>query len=170
MASIATERMPLEPERSRGHPIGWKGKGRRAGYLLQLGWLAGHFATRQPPRSAASVILWRRKEGRNSWSKDSWRAGSSDTWRREWDVGEVVESSLDIVEGRQSAGMDKAERSNALVAASRIPQFHFISSLLLLNFILHFVKILTSPLISFSISSPPHIRGLNYIILPSTPQ
>ena len=58
----------------------------------------------------------------------------------------------------------------ALAAASQVPQFHFISSLLLLNFILHFVKILTSPSISFSISSPPHMRGLNYIILPSTPQ
>lgn len=38
------------------------------------------------------------------------------------------------------------------------------------NFILHFVKILTSRSISFSIFSPPHIRGLAYIILPSTPQ
>ena len=66
--------------------------------------------------------------------------------------------------------MDKAERSNALAAANLVPQFHFISSFLLLNFILHFVKILTSRSISFSISSPPHMRGLNYIILPSTPQ
>ena len=42
--------------------------------------------------------------------------------------------------------------------------------LLLFNFILHFVKILTSRSISFSIFSPPHIRGLAHVILPSTPQ
>ena len=52
---------------------------------------------------------------------------------------------------------------------SLAPQFHFISSFLLLNFISHFVKILTSPSISFSIFSPPHICGLSRIILPSTP-
>ena len=55
----------------------------------------------------------------------------------------------------------------------RPARFHnFILSLLLLlfNFILHFVKILTSRSISFSIFSPPHIRGLVHIILPSTPQ
>ena len=62
------------------------------------------------------------------------------------------------------------ERSEALAATSPVPQFHFISSLLLLNFILHFVKILTSRSISFSIFSPPHMRGLAHIILPSTPQ
>ena len=51
------------------------------------------------------------------------------------------------------------ERSGALAAANLVPQFHFISSLLLFNFILHFVKILTSRSISFSIFSLPTYAG-----------
>ena len=86
-------------------------------------------------------------------TEDKLAAEDAGWWReRKWN---------DVGEGESGSGTS--------AAASLVPQFHFISSLLLFNFISHFVKILTSPSISFSIFSPPHIRRQTYIILSSTP-
>ena len=172
MAPPAADGPHLETGESgvgRGQTSHRKGAGLRASWAppATAGPASWCHATRQSPRSSASVIYEEGREKRNSWRRDSW----SDTWRlTSWDGGRCGlvggEGEDGKMKGRRRAGSE----AETLAAASPIPQFHFISSLLLLNFILHFVKILTSHSISFSIFSPPHICWLGRIILPSTPQ
>ena len=75
MASLATERMPLEPKKTR--PPDWmKGQGAAswARHILSLGRTAGPASwIPRPPHSVASVIYEEEREKQNSGRGNSWR-------------------------------------------------------------------------------------------------
>ena len=158
---------PRLPDWMKGQ--GWRRAGRAAGQYSWTGQLE-----QQQPSSMSALLLQEFYEGgreeQDSWGGTAGEYCSPGPWRRvSWAAKDAGWRSR-WREREWKRWWEEAERRCTPAAASLVPQFHFISSLLLFNFILHFVKILTSPLISFSIFSPPHIRRQTYIISPSTPQ
>ena len=121
MAPPATERAPLEPERSRGPPDWMKGQGcgELGARLLQLGRQAGR-SSPVLPSTLFRFGNFMKKEGRSGTAGggDSWNDCSSDTWRlTSWGGGGGRLAGLG---GGRENEMMKGEgesRSGAMVAS-----------------------------------------------------